>query len=104
MVLLERHLRLAVGVEARVRAHAHTSTGDAAVVGEPHAVPHGELAPVVGVDALLDLVRAADRARGAQLVHPLRAVDGLAAGPRGDADLFEEAHGVLAQPPSGWRV
>src|SRR5262249_13445903 len=98
--LLKRHDRFAVTVEAVAGTDTGATARRAVVVRETHAVTHRELAPVVGVHALLDLVRTANRARGAQLVHPFGLVDRARRGPRRHALLLEESDGVLTQSTS----
>src|SRR5918994_6195384 len=65
MILQEAHAGLPVCLQSVRDAHAAPAADRAAVVGEPQAVAHRQLAPVARVAALLELVGPEDGGRGA---------------------------------------
>ena len=80
-------------------AGARAAARRAAVVGLAHAVAQRPLAPVVGVQRLLDVVRAEDRRDACGSARSTRClVDRAGALPGRDALLLEQADRVLAQP------
>src|SRR6266540_4405105 len=89
-------LQPGVGLAERVQpagGRAQAAAHSAAVVRLPEAVAHGELAPVVGVHVLLELVRAEQRGGGADLVDPLGPVRRPGLPPRGQPRLLQQPHG-----------
>src|SRR5882757_5127803 len=94
--LVEGDVGLALPVDATGRV-AGTAAHRAVVVRLAQAVAHRQLAPVVGVDVLLQLVRPGDRAGRADLVDPLAVVGRAGLRPRTQAPFLEQPVGVLAQ-------
>ena len=91
--------RLAVRRSPVPVTRAGAAARRAAVVRLPHAAAQRQLRPVVRVQRLLDVVRAAEHGRdGADLVDPLGLVHRARRCPGRQALLLEQPDGVLAQP------